>query len=285
MAQHYDDEERGLAVIDAAGVPARAPTQQMGMLRPLVDAETARQAIDQYEELKRAIVRPDDIQMIQGREFLKKPFWRRIATCFGLSVELVREERLLLDDKLAYRVVYRAVAPNGRWMDGDGMFTYGEKGQTIEHNIRAIAHTRAKNRAISDLVGGGEVSAEEMPEEDTGPRDRSDREERGARRTAQREKGATQRDRSATEIQLNRIAKACGLLGRPVPEIHGYDHAATVIAALEQEYREKRDREQQVTSAAPVVDGDTQFTFDVEEQPAAAAPDLADLPMARGGVH
>jgi hypothetical protein len=31
-----------------------------------------------------------------------------------------------------------------------------------EHDILAIAHTRAKNRAISDLIGLGEVSAEEL---------------------------------------------------------------------------------------------------------------------------
>lgn len=35
-----------------------------------------------------------------------------------------------------------------------------------EHNLVATAETRAKNRAISDLVGGGEVSAEELTAED-----------------------------------------------------------------------------------------------------------------------
>lgn len=141
-----------------------------GLVTPLVDPADAARAIARYEELKKAIVRPDDTQIISGREFLKKSFWRRVATCFGLSLEMVSEERLILDGKLAYRVMYRASAPNGRWMDGDGMCTQGEKGQMIEHNIRAIAHTRAKNRAISDLVGGGEVSAEEMQDEDSTPR-------------------------------------------------------------------------------------------------------------------
>lgn len=149
-------------------VPYEAPTTPApSFLLPLGDIAGAKHAISQYEKLKAAIIQPSDIQHIQGRDFLKKTFWRRVAFCFGLSLELVREERLLLDDgvtagKLAYRVTYRAVAPNGRSMDGDGMMVYGEKGQTVEHNIRAIAHTRAKNRAISDLVGGGEVSAEEM---------------------------------------------------------------------------------------------------------------------------
>ena len=149
---------------DMAMVPYE--THNPGLVTPLVDPATAQAAIAQYEALKTAIVRPDDKQNINGREFLKKSFWRRVATCFGLSLALVSEERIVLDGKLAYRVMYRASAPNGRWMDGDGMCMQGEKGQMIEHNIRAIAHTRAKNRAISDLVGGGEVSAEEMPDEE-----------------------------------------------------------------------------------------------------------------------
>lgn len=153
------NDERGLTLYDH-------PETYGGMLMPLANASQAAAAIDAYETLKTAIVRPDDIQVIQGRNFLKKSFWRRIAACFGLSLEMVGEERLLLDGKLAYRATYRAIAPNGRTMDGDGMCMQGEKGQMIEHNIRAIAHTRAKNRAISDIVGGGEVSAEEMQDED-----------------------------------------------------------------------------------------------------------------------
>lgn len=46
-------------------------------------------------------------------------------------------------------------------------------GQATEHNIRSHAHTRAFNRAVSNLVGFGEVSAEEVERDehgaDTGP--------------------------------------------------------------------------------------------------------------------
>jgi hypothetical protein len=38
-----------------------------------------------------------------------------------------------------------------------------DKSQGTIHNVRSHAHTRAKNRAVADLVGFGEVSAEEMP--------------------------------------------------------------------------------------------------------------------------
>jgi GTP1/Obg family GTP-binding protein len=41
-----------------------------------------------------------------------------------------------------------------------------EKGWTKEQDIRATAYTRALNRAISDAIGLGEVSAEELSEEE-----------------------------------------------------------------------------------------------------------------------
>ncbi len=143
-----------------------------GLVSPLVDATAAKAAIHQYEALKAAIVRPDDVQMIQGRRFLKKAFWRRVATCFGLSLELVSQERGFDEQgHLFYSVMYKAIAPNGRTMDADGYCSTAENGRDKwpEHNVRATAHTRAKNRAISDLVGGGEVSAEEMPDEEARP--------------------------------------------------------------------------------------------------------------------
>ena len=55
-------------------------------------------------------------------------------------------------------------------MDGDGSCFASEKTggrlRATEHNVRAHAHTRAQNRAISGLVGFGEVSADEMPFDD-----------------------------------------------------------------------------------------------------------------------
>ena len=103
-----------------------------------------------------------------------------------------------------YVVTYRATAPNGRSTTGDGAVFAIEKArrfrcphpekpgskrtlhfpaescpdfdpayqwrtlpaQATEHNIRSHAHTRAFNRAVSNLVGFGEVSAEEVDRDD-----------------------------------------------------------------------------------------------------------------------
>jgi hypothetical protein len=48
-------------------------------------------------------------------------------------------------------------------MDGTGTCSSNEKGLIkTEHNTRAIAETRAKNRAIADLCAFGETTAEEI---------------------------------------------------------------------------------------------------------------------------
>ena len=43
----------------------------------------------------------------------------------------------------------------------------------LEHDVATMAHTRAKNRAISDCIGTGEVSAEEMITSDSGKSDKT----------------------------------------------------------------------------------------------------------------
>ncbi|MHC1744865.1 MAG: hypothetical protein AB9873_17810 [Syntrophobacteraceae bacterium] len=66
---------------------------------------------------------------------------------------------------VVFSAVYRAIAENGAYVDADGHSDIWEKGYPNSyHNAKATAGTRAKNRAISDLVGGGEESAEEMPD-------------------------------------------------------------------------------------------------------------------------
>ena len=170
LQQQQETEETALAVYQPPSGPAIT-----GIVRPLVSPQAAQQAVQDYELLKRAIVRPEDQVLIDGKPYLKKSFWRRVSTFFGVSLELVGEE-YILDEATGvygYSVMYRAMAPNGQSCVADGMCMSDDKRdkhgailRRTRHVIRATAHTRAKNRAISDLVGGGEVSAEEMLDDD-----------------------------------------------------------------------------------------------------------------------
>lgn len=148
-------EDNALVPVESA-TPAPAFTgAQMG------------QALAAYRDVQHAldVAMPDQIMTIQGRPFRKKGYWRAVARAFRLRVECVQET--LDKESLAVTAVYRATAPSGDSADGDGACAASEKreGQDSLHNVRAHAHTRAYNRAVSNLVGFGEVSAEEMDRE------------------------------------------------------------------------------------------------------------------------
>ena len=138
----------------------------MGIVRPAVTPAEAVEAWNEYQALKAAIVTPDDVQNIQGKDFLKKSYWRKIRTFFNLQVEIIKEERIIdeRDGVVHFSILYRATDhKTGCFADGDGACSSDEKGlDKTFHNNRATAHTRAFNRAVSNLVGGGEVSAEEV---------------------------------------------------------------------------------------------------------------------------
>ena len=168
------------------------------IVSPVITPDKASRIWKQYEDLKKSLLSPSDYQKIQvlekgfyiSKSFIKKSGWRKIATAFNLNLGIITEKRIeyenlgyrkKIDDGVdkngkpkfkkitvyepgfVYEVVARATAPNGRFMEATGSCSLGERDFAHdEHDIRATAETRAKNRAIADLVGGGEVSADEL---------------------------------------------------------------------------------------------------------------------------
>tara|TARA_R110000751_G_scaffold22447_4_gene63324 strand:- start:687 stop:1253 length:567 start_codon:yes stop_codon:yes gene_type:complete len=124
-------------------------------------------ALLDYNQVQATLDRmmPGSLIKIQGRKHRKKSYWRAVATAFNLSVTCTDEKHIQSPGgDWGWLCTYRAAAPNGRVADGDGSCFASEKkgGQGTVHNVRAHAHTRSYNRAVSNLVGFGEVSAEEM---------------------------------------------------------------------------------------------------------------------------
>lgn len=144
-------------------------------LRPL-DIGQTKQAMAIYQQGLQAILADNDWQQFVDRrgnrhKFLKRSGWRKIALWFGLNLETQREEidRDVNGHPLRARVVYRAIASDGRYADGEGGCDTTERNiQKPEHDLLATAATRAVNRAISNLVGLGEVSADEIEAEPEG---------------------------------------------------------------------------------------------------------------------
>lgn len=141
-------------------------------LRPLPVREVQR-AMREYQDGLAAILADSDYQSFKDRDgeprkFVKRSGWRKIATWFGLDLHIGRitVERDEHGRVLLAEVVGRAVAPNGRVSEDVGACSADERRfSKPEHDIRAVAATRALNRAISNLTGMGDVSAEEMVED------------------------------------------------------------------------------------------------------------------------
>lgn len=127
-----------------------------------------------YDAACKGLIGPNDVQKAEGREFKKKSAWRKLARYFNISVELVRTEReVMADSHFLATVTARAVAPWGQSFEEIGACCTDEAtGKRVISVADAIATaaTRASNRAISNLIAMGEVSAEEIDKGGSRPR-------------------------------------------------------------------------------------------------------------------
>jgi hypothetical protein len=175
-ADETSSEPRPAPLAAHGATLAPRPPAEREVLMPL-DPERVVEGMRQYQRLLRDLFEPSDWQTEDKngnpleRPFLKKSGWRKIARAFNLSFERVDSRVEREEDGTAVRaeVWIRAVAPNGQFGDGDGYCSADEvrfksrrRRQKLENDLRSTATTRAKNRATADLVGMGEVSAEEI---------------------------------------------------------------------------------------------------------------------------
>jgi len=151
-------------------------TNKSNMLSP-VDVEQAVNFWKNYEELTTAMLDESDYQISGKDKFKKKSAWRKYATAFNLSDEIIKEEitRDELGRMISAQYHIKVTSPNGRTTVGVGGCSIFDKCHNIndpygdktgysnpENDIPATACTRAKNRAIADMIGAGEVTADEI---------------------------------------------------------------------------------------------------------------------------
>ncbi len=150
------------------------------MVAPKPSAEEFAQDFDTYIAIQKTIdsrMGKSIIQNIQGKPFRKKAYWRAVATAFRLTVKKVSDEYFEHRDDWGYHATWVAITETGREVQGEGSFQASEKmrkdGSMVDathHNVRSTANTRAFNRAVSNCVGFGEVSAEEIGSVPAAPR-------------------------------------------------------------------------------------------------------------------
>src|SRR5690606_39076711 len=160
--------------------PTATKQQQPGMIMPAGTVDQAIEAFNQYQDLKKKLGNNEDFQAIKTKEGVKyhpkKSFVRKVQRFFNVSCEIIQDEPLT-DPKTGKIIAWLAKAraihlATGAYQEADGSCGVEEQveSQRTIHNIRAHAITRAKNRAILDLVGFGDMSAEELGERVTSQR-------------------------------------------------------------------------------------------------------------------
>lgn len=159
---------------------------QIATLQELTLAE-AQKKMELYQTYVKGLLSQEDYQSIGKQQFKKKSAWRKIAMAMNVSVSKVSERtEQLPNGDFAYHFDMQAQHPNGRTMPGSGSCSAYEKATWKDgkwmtyskyekvwkeaqansiHNVRSTAETRAANRAISNLIAAGEVSAEEADQE------------------------------------------------------------------------------------------------------------------------
>jgi hypothetical protein len=171
------------------------PERSQGLIRQVADTEEIKRSMQEFQQLKAAILSDNDYQSYRQwvrnpnggggqyveKRFTKKSGWKNLAMALGINVEPVGLPLKidLGDGHYSVTREVKATAPNGRFAVDEGSCDtkeerfkkYQGKGDQRTfvgyeepkfHDISSTAYTRAANRAISALVGGGEVSAEEV---------------------------------------------------------------------------------------------------------------------------
>jgi len=120
-----------------------------------------------YDAAVNALIGPNDVQVEGGRSFKKKSAWRKLARHFGISTRVVHRDRGMVGEDFVASITVRAIAPWGQSAEAEGACGTDEESGRREITIAdaiATAETRATNRAISNLIAMGEVSADEISE-------------------------------------------------------------------------------------------------------------------------
>ena len=118
-----------------------------------------------YQIFTEKLLDKSDYIDIKGKAFKKKSAWRKYARAFNINTEIISKDIIKNDKGIVTEAefIVRATLPDCIHCDGWGNCSRREGNKNKpNHDIPATAMTRATNRAIADLIGAGEVTAEEI---------------------------------------------------------------------------------------------------------------------------
>jgi len=152
-----------------------------GFMSPAATLDEAFQAFEMFDKAKVRLLRDQDVVWFgksgapvqkgtpNAKPYLLKSAWRRMARFFGLSIDVEGREKISEGDDYIWVYRYRITHPCGAYVVSEGVcsskdsfFTKGGRVTADEADVMLKAQTVAINRGVSDLLGSGEVSGEEM---------------------------------------------------------------------------------------------------------------------------
>ena len=136
----------------------------------VIDVNQLKKRYDTIQKIKSEILTEDDfVELSNGTKATRKSGWLRYAVAFGLSFEILNERKefdATDPKKFAYHITVKCTDPTKtRITEAVGSCTLNEKSTfTTEHIVRAMADTRATERAIIKMLGTNEKAADDLPE-------------------------------------------------------------------------------------------------------------------------
>lgn len=190
MKIHEEEDEskmKSTAVEVIEGEPVRMKQDETqiittdGFMSPAATLDEAFQAFEMFDKAKERLLRDQDVVWFgkagapvkkgtpDAKPYLLKSAWRRMARFFGLSIDVEGREKIGEGDDYIWAYRYRITHPCGAYVVSEGVcsskdsfFTKGGRVKADEADVMLKAMTVAINRGVSDLLGSGEVSGEEM---------------------------------------------------------------------------------------------------------------------------
>lgn len=170
MALKTKQSEETTIPVESIEVVAEDPTTttEVTVVEQSMQSFNVEDALAQWEAYQiftEKLLDKSDYIDIKGKAFKKKSAWRKYARAFNINTEIISKDITYNDKGIVTEAefIVRATLPDGRHCDGWGNCSRREGNKNKpNHDIPATAMTRATNRAIADLIGAGEVTAEEV---------------------------------------------------------------------------------------------------------------------------
>jgi len=232
--------------------------------RPLVKLEEAIAAWEQYQGLINALIKANDIVVVNNVQKAKKSGINKIAKFFGYSCEIIRAYKENVTGPqggrgFVWRVWARAIARNGQFRVAGAACSSAERRFAhLEHDVLATAETRAKKRAIEELAGMGELELIENEEETEEPKENrtykpKPSEKQGYKKSAvvNPKMSATPKQKELINVMIDKLTNDYQIettLDKPIEELNKGEAADLIRKLLTRGKEAKKEMEAKMAS-------------------------------------